>query len=110
MNKYDTNNIFAKILRTEIPSDMLYEDEYAASFKDINPQAKIHALIIPKKEYQNISELLDGDKEFLSNFMKSVSKAIKKINVKNEDFQLIANNGENAGQEIFHMHFHLLID
>lgn len=107
--QYDQNNIFAKILRREIPSEILYEDEHAIAFKDINPKAKIHALIIPKKPYRNLVELLDGDDKFLPNFMHSVSKAIKKINVDDKDFRLLTNNGENAGQEVFHMHFHLLI-
>ncbi|QEK38627.1 histidine triad nucleotide-binding protein [Candidatus Cytomitobacter primus] len=109
-NTYNTNNLFAKIIRKEIPSEVVYEDEHTLSFKDINPQAKIHILIIPKQRYCNVSDLLNGNKEFLGNFMLGVSKTIQKANPENKDFKLLTNNGTNAGQEIFHMHFHLLIN
>jgi len=74
---YDKENIFAKILRDEIPCDKIYEDEYVLSFKDINPQAKTHALIIPKDPYIDVSDFLqNADSQYHANFWQSVNKII----------------------------------
>ncbi len=110
INVYNQNNIFAKILRGEIPCTKVYEDDYTLAFEDINPSAKIHILIIPKGEYSNFTDLLDANSDFMTNFMLGVKKAIKAVNVENKDYKLLTNNGSNAGQEVFHMHFHVLIN
>ena len=82
--KYDNENIFAKILKDEISCDKVFEDENVLSFKDINPQAKLHILIIPKK------------------------KIIIKLELRDKGFQIKAHKGKDGGQEVFHFHLHLL--
>lgn len=106
---YDNENIFAKILRNEIPCEKIYEDDFVLSFKDINPQAKLHILIIPKKSFIDIADFLEnGDEKYQSDFWKSVNKIIKDLNLKDKGFQLKAHKGKDGGQEVFHFHLHLL--
>ena len=106
---YDENNIFAKILRKEIPCDKVYEDEFSLFFNDINPQAKIHVLGIPKFPCTTFSDFLkNGDNENIISFFKSVQIVINKINIENTGYRLITNSGENGGQEVPHFHIHIL--
>ncbi|USO00542.1 MAG: HIT domain-containing protein [Alphaproteobacteria bacterium] len=107
---YDDSNVFAKILNKEIPCSKVYEDEHTLAFKDLHPKARIHILIIPKSKCKNFSDLLNMDAQFITNFFNGVKNTIKQVNPDNLDFKLLTNNGINAGQEIFHMHFHLLIN
>ena len=108
---YDNENIFAKILRSEIPCEKIFEDEYIFSFKDINPKTKIHILIIPKKPYTDILDFLENaDADYQSNFWISVSKIIAQLDLKNKGFQIKTHKGEDGGQEVFHFHLHLLSD
>ena len=109
---YDKNNIFAKILRDEIPCKKIYEDEYVLAFHDINPQKKVHALIISKGEYVNLDDFsLKASKEEISGLIKGISIVAKKIGiseeVKGEGYRSLVNVGENGGQEIPHLHFHI---
>ena len=106
---YDENNIFAKILRKEIPCDKIYEDEFSLFFKDINPQAKIHILGIPKYPCATFSEFLNtADSNTISSFFKSVQIVIKDLNIEENGYRLITNSGENGGQEVPHFHVHIL--
>ena len=106
---YDTENIFAKILRGEIPCDKVYEDECALSFKDINPQAKIHILIIPKDSYNDVADfLLNSDSQYQINFWQSVNKIIDILELRSKGFQIKTHKGKGGGQEVFHFHLHLL--
>ena len=106
---YDNENIFAKILRNEIPCEKIYEDDFVLSFKDINPQAKLHILIIPKKSFIDIADFLEnGDEKYQSDFWKSVNQIIKDLNLTDKGFQLKAHKGKDGGQEVFHFHLHLL--
>ena len=106
---YDNENIFAKILRNEIPCDKIYEDDFVLSFKNINPQAKLHILIIPKKPFIDIADFLEnGDEKYQSDFWKSVNQIIKDLNLNDKGFQLKAHKGKDGGQEVFHFHLHLL--
>ena len=106
---YDTENIFAKILRSEIPCEKVYEDEYILSFKDINPQAKMHVLIIPKDPYIDIADFLqNADSQYQSCFWQSVNKIIDHLNLKSKGFQMKTHKGKDGGQEVFHFHLHLL--
>ena len=108
---YDNENIFAKILRSEIPCEKIFEDEYIFSFKDISPKAKLHILIIPKKPYIDILDFLENaDSDYQSNFWNSVNKIISKLNLKDTGFQIKSNKGKDGGQEVFHFHLHLLSD
>ena len=109
---YDKNNIFAKILRGEIPCKKIYENEYILSFYDINPQKKIHALVIPKGEYTDLDDFSSraSEKE-ISELIKGVSLVAKKLGISLSDngkgYRSLVNNGEHGGQEVPHLHFHL---
>ena len=106
---YDENNIFAKILRKEIPCDKIYEDEFSLFFNDINPQAKIHVLGIPKFPCTNFSDFLkNADNENITSFFKSVQLVINNLNIENTGYRLITNSGEDGGQEVPHFHIHIL--
>lgn len=101
------NCIFCKIVSKEIPSDVVYEDEHTMAFLDIRPVAKGHTLVIPKQHFHDI---LDADDEALSQVIvtcKKVAKALIAVTGA-AGFNTGSNNGEAAGQEIFHMHFHLI--
>ena len=109
---YDKNNIFAKILRGEIPCKKIYEDEYVLAFYDINPQKKVHALVISKGEYVDLDDFsLKASKEEISGLIKGISVVAKKIGVSEEakggGYRSLVNVGENGGQEIPHLHFHI---
>ena len=109
---YDKNNIFAKILRDEIPCKKIYENEYILSFYDINPQKKVHALIIPKGEYTDLDDFSSraSEKE-ISALIKGVSLVAKKLGVSLSDngkgYRSLVNICEHGGQEVHHLHFHL---
>ena len=97
--------IFCKILKGEIPSEKVYEDEYTMAFKDINPQAPVHILIIPREHIENFSEL--KGKEYINEkITHAVLKIVEKLNLK--DYRLVINCGRDAGQAVFHLHWHLL--
>ena len=109
---YDKNNIFAKILRGEIPCKKIYEDEYVLAFYDINPQKKVHALVISKCEYVDLDDFsLKASKEEISGLIKGISIVAKKIGVSEEvkggGYRSLVNVGENGGQEVPHLHFHI---
>ena len=109
---YDKNNIFAKILRREIPCKKIYEDEYVLAFYDINPQKKVHALVVSKGEYVDLDDFsLKASKEEISGLIKGISIVAKKIGVSEEvkggGYRSLVNVGENGGQEVPHLHFHI---
>ena len=111
---YDKNNIFAKILRGEIPlkaNEKIYENEFILSFYDINPRKKIHALIIPKGEYTDLDDFSKraSDKE-IAELIKGINIVAKKLGISingGEGYRTITNIGKNGGQEVPHLHFHL---
>ena len=109
---YDDNNIFAKILRGEISCKKIYEDKYVLAFHDINPQKKIHALVIPKGEYINLDDFSAkaSEKEIVG-LIKGVATVAQKIGVsavvKGGGYRTLVNIGENGGQEVPHLHFHI---
>ena len=108
---YDENNIFAKILREEIPCNKIYEDEFILSFHDINPQKKIHALVIPKGKYVDLDDFsLNATSEEVVGLLKGISKVAKKLSISTEigkGYRALANIGDHGGQEVPHLHFHL---
>ena len=109
---YDKNNIFAKILRGEIPCKKIYEDEYVLAFYDINPQKKVHALVVSKGDYVDLDDFsLKASKEEISGLIKGISIVAKTIGVSEEvkggGYRSLVNVGENGGQEIPHLHFHI---
>ena len=108
---YDENNIFAKILRGEIPCKNIYEDEYILSFHDINPQKKIHALVIPKGKYIDLDDFnaKASDKEIVG-LLKGISIVAKKLGISldmGKGYRTLSNLSEDGGQEVPHLHFHL---
>ena len=109
---YDKNNIFAKILRGEISCKKIYEDEFILAFYDINPQKKVHALVIPKGEYTDLDDFSSraSEKE-ISELIKGVSLIAKKLGVSlsnnGKGYRSLVNIGEHGGQEVPHLHFHL---
>ena len=109
--KYDEKNIFAKILRKEIPCDLIYEDEFVLSFHDINPQKKIHALIIPKGKYVDLDDFsLNASSEEMVGLIKGINTVAKKLGISTEfgkGYRALTNINENGGQEVPHLHFHL---
>ena len=109
MSTYDDNNIFAKILRGEIPNDTVYEDEYVLAFKDISPQAPVHVLVIPKGKYIAIDDFgKNASAEEIKGFYAAVSKIVEQENLKDDGYRTIANTGLNGGQEVPHFHLHIL--
>ena len=98
--------IFKKIINGEIPCDEVYSDETCMAFRDIEPQAPIHILIIPKKEIESLKSVRKDDIEILGNLLFVAAKIAKKENL--EDWRTIINTGAEAGQTVFHLHVHLL--
>ena len=105
---YDESNIFAKILRGEIPCQKVFEDDFALCFRDINPQAPIHVLIIPKGRFKDASDFFNKAKpEEIAGMMRAVARAAKELGVEDSGYRILANQGQNAGQEVPHFHVHL---
>ena len=108
---YDKNNIFAKILRKEIPCKKIFENDHVLSFHDINPQKKIHALVIPKGEYVNLDDFNQkaSDLEIvaLSKAITEVAKILKISSDIGKGYRSLTNLDEHGGQEVPHLHFHL---
>ena len=108
---YDDNNIFAKILRNEIPCNKIYEDEFVLSFHDINPQKKIHALVIPKGKYVDLDDFSQkASTDEMVGLLKGINTVAKKLNIsvdKGKGYRALANISEDGGQEVPHLHFHL---
>lgn len=105
---YDPNNIFAKILRGEIPCNKVYENEYALAFHDINPQAPVHVLVIPKGEYVSMADFTaDAPDELVVGFFRAVGIVAKELGLVEPGYRTLANAGENAHQEVPHLHVHI---
>ena len=105
---YDENNIFAKILREEIPCMKVYENEYALAFHDINPQAKLHILVIPKGKYISFADFSkNASKDEIEGFFKAVGKIAEEQHLVKNGYRILANHGVNAGQEVPHFHVHI---
>jgi histidine triad (HIT) family protein len=102
-----SGTIFTKIINREIPADIVYEDDLCLAFRDINPQAPVHILIIPKKTIPQLNDAAAADQALLGQLMLVAQKVADREGVA-DAFRLVLNNGAGAGQEIFHLHFHLL--
>lgn len=108
---YDTNNVFAKILRGEIPCQEVYRDEHALAFHDINPKSKIHALVIPTGPYVSSEDFHErASSEEIVGYYRALDKVLETLNLKGKDqegYRLLSNRGPRAGQEVFHFHTHI---
>jgi len=103
-----TNCLFCKIVNKEIPADIIYEDDKFLSFKDINPQAPIHLLVIPKKHIPSVDHLELQDKELMGEIFLVAQKIAREKGFSSQGYRLIINVGKEAGQTIDHLHLHIL--
>jgi histidine triad (HIT) family protein len=105
---YDNTNIFARILRKEIPAKVVYEDEWALAFHDINPQAPVHVLVIPKGQYCSFTDFSASASPMeIAGFVRAVGKVASDLGLDAPGYRLLFNMGEHGGQEVPHMHVHL---
>ena len=100
--------IFCKIIKGEIPSSKVYEDEEILAFNDIDPAAPIHVLVIPKKHITSLAEMKDGEEKIISKIYKVINRIAEKQGFKENGYRVIVNCGKDGGQEVGHLHFHLL--
>jgi len=105
---YDPNNVFAKILRGEIPSKRVYEDEFALAFHDINPLAPHHLLVIPKRPYVSWDDFsANASDDEIAGFVRAVGRVARDAGMVAEGYRLLANVGLQSGQEVPHLHVHI---
>ncbi len=106
---YDDKNIFARILRGELTCKKIYENEVSLFFEDINPQAKIHVLGIPKISCVDFSDFVNkADHETLNSFFQTINTVLDKLDIKKDGYRIISNSGIDGGQEVPHFHVHIL--
>ena len=101
-------SIFKKIIDKEIPADIVFEDDVCLAFKDINPEAPTHVLLIPKKEIRSMADVTAEDKEILGHMMTQVPVIAKELGIADAGFRMVANTNDDGGQTVFHLHFHIL--
>lgn len=106
---YDPNNIFARIIRGEIPCKKVYENEFALAFHDIAPAAPVHVLVIPKGEYCSFHDFsTEAPAEFMKGFFEAVQKVASMLSVHEGGYRIISNHGSDASQTVHHFHVHIL--
>jgi histidine triad (HIT) family protein len=104
-----SETIFSRIIRREIPAKIVYEDDLCLAFKDVNPQAPTHILVIPKKPLERIDSAENEDQELLGHLLLTVKKVAKEANLSN-GYRVVINNGNDGGQTVDHLHLHILGD
>ena len=102
-----SETLFSKIIDREIPADIVYEDEQCLAFRDINPQAPVHILVVPKKPIDRVANATESDETIIGHLLTVASKIAKDKGFE-DAFRLVINNGEGAGQTVFHLHVHIL--
>jgi histidine triad (HIT) family protein len=102
-----SDNLFAKIIRGEIPADRVYEDDKALAFRDIDPQAPVHVLVVPKEPIARLAEAEDAHQELLGHLLGVCRKVAVKEGI-DDAFRVVVNSGAGAGQSVFHLHLHVL--
>lgn len=100
--------LFCKIVKGEIPSDKVYEDEKILCFKDINPEAPVHVLVIPKKHISSINEISKEDEALIGSIFTVIKTVAEKLGIAEDGYRVISNCNENGGQTVPHIHFHIL--
>lgn len=100
------STIFTKIINKEIPASIVYEDELCLAFKDLNPQAPIHVLLIPKKRISCTQKILKTDQNLMGHLMIKIPEIAKILQL--DSYRLVVNTGDQAGQTVFHLHIHIL--
>lgn len=106
-NEKVNDDIFCKIIRGELAAEFEYRDEEVVAFRDVNPAAPVHLLIVPTKHLLSLSEITENDQNLLAKILLTIKNLAEKKNIAN-GFKVIVNNGENAGQIVPHLHFHLM--
>lgn len=101
------STIFGRIIRRELPADIVYEDDRCLAFRDINPQAPTHVLIVPKKEIPRLSDAGPADEALLGHLLLAANEVARQLGVA-DAFRLVVNNGAEVGQSVFHLHLHVL--
>ncbi len=104
----NTDCIFCKIVRKEVSSQIVYEDDYAIAFSDIQPQAPVHLLVIPKEHLESMNDVTAEKAELMSHLMKVISEVAENQGVAESGYRVITNSGKDSGQLVNHLHFHLL--
>ena len=105
---YDTDNVFAKILRGEIPCKTIYEDEFAIAFDDINPQSPVHVLVLPKGQYVSMDDFTANASDAeIAGFFRAVGAVARQLDVVGSGYRILANHGRDAHQEVPHFHMHI---
>lgn len=102
------DTIFSKIIRKEIPAEIVYEDDNVLAFKDIAPQAPIHILVIPKKEIPTVNDITEDDIPIVGKLVFVAKQLAKKFNIDANGYRLVINCNQDAGQAVYHLHLHLL--
>ncbi len=100
--------LFCKIAKKEIPSTIVYEDEEIIAFKDINPVAPVHILVIPKKHIESVRNMKKEDELLIGRMFTVINKIAKEQGVSERGYRIITNSGKDSGQEVMHLHFHLI--
>ena len=100
--------LFCKIIDKEIPANVVCENDKVIAFKDINPQARVHVLIVPKVHIENVKGITDENKDVLGDIHKMANEVAKKLGVYESGYRLITNCGKDAGQTVMHLHYHLI--
>ena len=100
--------IFKKIIEGEIPEDVVFEDEHCLAFRDVNPQAPIHILMIPKKEIKSLADVTTADQELLGHLLTKCAQVARQLDLDSQGYRVITNTGRDGGQSVEHLHFHIL--
>ena len=103
---YDRDNVFARILRRELPAQLLHEDEHCVAFRDVAPQAPLHFLVVPKRPLRTLGDAVEGDATLLGHLLLTGAAVAKKLG--HPEARVVINNGPSAGQSVFHLHVHVL--
>jgi histidine triad (HIT) family protein len=102
------STLFTKIINREIPASIVYETDKVIAFNDINPVAPIHVLVVPKKEIPTLNDVTIEDTEYLVEMYKAIREITKELNIAEDGYRVITNCNKNGGQEVYHLHFHIL--
>jgi len=102
------STLFTKIINREIPATIVYETEKVIAFKDINPVAPVHILVVPKKEIPTLNDITDDDSEYIMEMYKAIREITKDLNIAEDGYRVITNCNSHGGQEVYHLHFHIL--
>jgi histidine triad (HIT) family protein len=100
--------IFCKIAKKEIPAKVVYEDAAVLAFDDIKPQAPVHVLLIPKTHYSSLNEIPESEKDLMSHLLMKARHIAQEKGIEKKGYRIVLNTGRNSGQEVFHIHFHIL--